>query len=151
MILRSQQHHTGEGVDETGEIAGYGHPAWSRHPDIGKARTLYQHGDKQAFDTALKKHQEAVQHDQSFTNDDWGVRDWEEKLVAEMELKYVLTHPEDPKPTIHRKNPPELKHWTDIYYGIREYAEDQDPISVKGTVFEKVTADYIPLKIKHKP
>ena len=112
-IPRSKQHHTGDGLDESGELAPFGHPAWSRHPDIGEAYKAYRNGDKQAFRKAIKKHREAVERGEEFTNDDWGTRYEEDKRMTEKAARYVLHHPEDPKPVINHKKKPQGKHWYD--------------------------------------
>lgn len=111
-VPRSKQHHVGKGRDENGEIAPFGHPAWSRHPDIAEADEAYRKGDKEAFKEAIKRHREMVARGEVFTNDDAGMRRYEEEKMLEKATRYLAKHPNDPLPVVHHKEKALPIHFT---------------------------------------
>ena len=126
-IVRCQPHHTGQGLrrEEGGEteIAGYGEPDWSRHPDMGQARADYRAGEKEAFQKAAKNHHDAARKGQRITNDDWSVTEAERKRVQEMSIRSGEIYPQT-KPKGGKQ-----KRWTDIFIGSRRYMEDNDHLT----------------------
>src|SRR3990167_3914265 len=128
-MVRCQTHHTGRGqqIQEDGytqEEAVYGEPDWSRHPDMGHARSVY-HQDPESFRKAALKHQEMVKKGERITNDDEGVTEYERERVQQMSMDYCLENdvtPPDPKN--HKRF--EKHSWTDIFFGTRGHEEDKE-------------------------
>ena len=126
-IIRCQTHHTGRGMmvndDGSEELAPYGHPNWSRHPDMGQARADYGN-DHDSFRKAAGKHQEAVRRGERMTNDDEGVTEAERERVNIMTHAYCVENEVTPPvPKEHKKF--ERKSWTDIFFGTRGHEEDE--------------------------
>lgn len=84
-VVRCKMHHTGQGLTQgdDGELeeAGYGEFTFSKHPDIYQALEDYRAGDKNAFKKAAKKHQEAVENGENFTNTDWQIDEYEKERM----------------------------------------------------------------------
>lgn len=124
-IPLSQEEHVGSGIDFFGNVHGWGEVGHSMHPDMGQAREQYRKGDKDAFKKAAKEHHKKARSGQKIVNTDEQLDGYLTQEAQDRAARYVLEHPEDPKPQVHHRVSKPKSHWTDIFLGNRSYPEDE--------------------------
>lgn len=122
-IPRCRTHHVGYGtVEEDGEIreASYGERQWSKHPDMGYALDALHLKGEIKITEAHQEHIIYAANGVRYWNSDDGVDGYERELMDRLARKKEM-----PRPAIRPHKLYVLKHWTDIFMGIREYPEDR--------------------------
>ncbi len=125
-IPLSQDEHVGSGTDFFGNVFGWGERGHSMHPDMGQAREEYRKGDKEAFTKTARQHHVKARRGEKIVNTDEQLDGYLTQQAQDRATQYVQEHPDDPKPEVHHRKPQERKHWTDIFFGTREYREDEE-------------------------